>query len=167
MSVRFSCPSCGTGLSVGDEQANTKVACPTCQQKLLVPPVPTVKKTVLGVIDAPLGPAPIVVSPPTPQQPDRAAIDLANPEPYEEFDSADSLGITAFVCGLGGLVLAPLPLGIVAIICSSISLCRRRKQSGLALAGLILGCVSLLFGAFIFIVIVASIASERPRPRPF
>ncbi len=46
--IRFSCPVCKASLQSRDEDSGTKFACPSCGQRLQVPPPPTPKKTVLG-----------------------------------------------------------------------------------------------------------------------
>jgi TM2 domain-containing membrane protein YozV/DNA-directed RNA polymerase subunit RPC12/RpoP len=44
--IRFGCPTCKTVLSAADDQVDSKLACPTCGQRLQVPAPPN--KTVLG-----------------------------------------------------------------------------------------------------------------------
>jgi DNA-directed RNA polymerase subunit RPC12/RpoP len=45
--IRCRCPSCGTVLEASAEQGGSKVACPTCGQRLLVPP-PSRERTALA-----------------------------------------------------------------------------------------------------------------------
>ncbi|MBL8794286.1 MAG: hypothetical protein JNM56_10295 [Planctomycetia bacterium] len=55
--IAFLCPTCHTALNRDDREAGTKIACPSCGQRLLIPdlpPPPTppqpVPKTVLGLL---------------------------------------------------------------------------------------------------------------------
>src|SRR5438874_13246853 len=56
--IRFGCPSCKTVLSTPPEQAGTKVGCPRCGQRLLVPQPPPPNKPLLGALLAPEGEPP-------------------------------------------------------------------------------------------------------------
>jgi DNA-directed RNA polymerase subunit RPC12/RpoP len=56
--IHFSCPSCRNSLMSPDEAAGTKIACPKCGQRLLIPPpVQAQNKTVLGIsVPEPISP---------------------------------------------------------------------------------------------------------------
>ncbi len=72
----------------------------------------------------------------------------------EEGSKADGFGIAGFVIGLVSLFIAGIPLGILAIVFSAISLGRIQKSKGslngkgFAIAGLVLGIVGVV-GALI------------------
>lgn len=51
MAITFTCPRCQQSLTRADTDANTKIRCPSCDQKLLVPIPPALSnKTMLGVL---------------------------------------------------------------------------------------------------------------------
>jgi DNA-directed RNA polymerase subunit RPC12/RpoP len=45
--IQFRCPTCKSTMEVSDDKGGTKVPCPFCNQRLLIPP-PNRNKTVLG-----------------------------------------------------------------------------------------------------------------------
>lgn len=48
--IAFACPRCKQSLTIADSAANTKVRCPSCNQKTLVPtPAHLTDKTMLGI----------------------------------------------------------------------------------------------------------------------
>src|SRR5947209_4711867 len=53
--IRFGCPACKTVLSTPPEQAGTKVGCPRCGQRLLVPQPPQPNKSLPGALLPPEG----------------------------------------------------------------------------------------------------------------
>ena len=69
----------------------------------------------------------------------------------KEQDMGAGFGIAALACGVAGLFVLAIPLGICAIIFGIIGLNRRMK--GLAIAGLALGILDVIAG----IIIIASV----------
>lgn len=68
----------------------------------------------------------------------------------------NGLAIAAMVCGIVGLVVAPVILGILALILGFIGLQRANagaRHRGMAIAGLVLGGIDLV----IFIILLAAV----------
>jgi DNA-directed RNA polymerase subunit RPC12/RpoP len=49
--IAYSCPKCRSFLTAHDEDAGKKLACPSCGQRLQIPPPPPPNKTVLGKLE--------------------------------------------------------------------------------------------------------------------
>lgn len=83
---------------------------------------------------------------------------LAPPPPPPTPSAAPSsrtngVAIAALVCGIVGLVVAGIALGITAIICGVLGLRRVKAGAsghGMAIAGIVLGALDIVFGVFIF-----------------
>ena len=65
------------------------------------------------------------------------------------------MGITALSCGVVGLFLFPLILGIIATIFGGISMHRKERLKGLGIAGFVLGLVDIILG----IIVIAAVGS--------
>jgi len=83
------------------------------------------------------------------------SIPLNNQEQTGSEKKTDGLGIAGFVVSLAGLLILPIPCGIVGIVLSAISLGKinrnpdKLKGQGLAIAGLAVGAVVLVLGIII------------------
>ena len=74
-----------------------------------------------------------------------------SPPPSES--KGNGFGAAALVCGLVGLFLFPIILGILAIIFGGAALSRKEKTKGLGVAGLVLGIINVILGIFIWVLI--------------
>ncbi|MCI0457633.1 MAG: LITAF-like zinc ribbon domain-containing protein [Gemmataceae bacterium] len=76
--IRYYCPRCHMGLQSGPETAGSKMACPSCGQRLQVPqppPQPPINKTVLASTEPPPPPQP------PPPMPSMLVVELLSPPP--------------------------------------------------------------------------------------
>ena len=66
-----------------------------------------------------------------------------------ESNGSEVWGIVAFICGLVGLLVFPIPFGVVALIFGAVGV--NKKLKGLAIAGVILGFIDIVVGLIILL----------------
>lgn len=77
-----------------------------------------------------------------------------NQTPIEE---KKGFSITSMVLGLVGIFLFTLPCGVLAIIFSVLG--KKKGGKGFATAGLVLGIIDVVFGAFAFLAAMSAVAT--------
>ena len=138
---KFSCPHCGQRIQCEQGYSGRQIACPACQRPFVVPPPPPGSAVAAPRLSfAPNAPAPPPL-PPTPRptpagRPERCTLALVS------------------------LILSILGLNVPAIICGHVARSRIKKNplltgKGMALAGLIIGYLSL---AATLVVVIAVIS---------
>ena len=122
--VKFSCPHCGQHLSCEPTIGGTQIGCPACAGQLVVPDAASGRET--GMLDQ------IALS--------------------AEFKSTSRLATVSAILGVFGLLpFIGLGLGIPAIVCGACARSQIRSSGGnlrgggLAVTGMLLGCVAFLF----------------------
>lgn len=112
----------------------------------------------------PSGPGPQYYPPPPGQQPPYPPHPYGYGYPPMVAQPSNGMGTAGFVCGLLGLVLCWFPfvglaLGVVGVILSGVGMSNGRRtgaSTGLAIAGLVLGLISLIPAAIILVAVTTS-----------
>jgi hypothetical protein len=129
---KFSCPHCGQHLAATPDSIGRAFNCPTCQKEFAVPvsPPPHTAPTAVPTPGVPALPPPPAATPPPPPAPAPSG-------------KTSGLAVASLVCGL-----VPCLGGLPAVICGHLGLSHIKrghaaKGKGLAMAGLILGYLSI------------------------
>jgi hypothetical protein len=107
-----------------------------------------------------------IILPATNNSVDNSDLKNTNPKPkttisQDSEPQVEGLGLAGFVSGVVGLLVAALPLGLVATIFGAISLSKIKrnptkfKGKGFAIASLTLGIIDLVFGLIILAAFIA------------
>ena len=158
--IKIACPGCGQHIACDDTWAGRQIACPTCQQPLVIPPAsatpaprpvpPAGSASVPSPIPLPSPPA----KPPTPpasgatRVPAPRPTPVPQPKPRGPSGKTSGLAIASLLCSIGTCLLGPFG-SLPGIILGHMAKSRLRRDpslrgSGLATAGLVIGY---LFGA--------------------
>ena len=144
--IKFTCPACGQHLAGDSSYVGQKFPCPSCQTAITMS-APAAPRRVGVVAPAPIVPPPM---PPPASQPILPA-------------RTSRMAIASLACSIAGLPFGYLGT-IPGIICGSKALRQIKKNPGLggkgmALAGLITGCIlSAIWIPLTYIMVVATIS---------
>lgn len=143
--ISVTCPTCGSSFNTSDGNAGRNAKCPNCQNPLTIPGA--------------TAPAPAPAQAPAAQAPVGVPADNSG------------VSIAGFVCGLVALILSFIPCinwfaffpAIAGLICSIIGLVTAKKagkKKGLAIAGLILSAIAIIWIPVFILLIMASVAGS-------
>lgn len=134
---KFSCPSCGQHLSIDSTCSGAQIACPACQEAIVIPgPEPA----------APAGAGRLSLSPPAAGPRTPSSPGFSPPRPGAP-PRTSGWAVASLVCSIGSFLF--LPFGFIpGIICGHVALKRIRATPGLgghgiAKTGLVIGYISL------------------------
>jgi hypothetical protein len=160
MPIPIDCPSCGSRTDVPDTAAGATFQCPRCGVTAPVPAVPSSAFAGSGRASAPR------------YQPPQGLEDRPQyyppPSDFARPDGGAGMAITGMVLGIVGLVLSFLPcigwlfgiiLGLLGAIFSGIGLGQGSgKSKNMAITGLILSILAMIWGPVFYFLIFASLA---------
>lgn len=143
--ISVTCPTCGSSFNTSDENAGRNAKCPNCQNQLTIP--------------AAAAPAPAPAAAPVPAQAPAGV------------PGHSGVSIAGFVCGIVALVLSFIPCinwfaffpAVAGLICSIIGLATAKKggnKKGLAIAGLVMSIVTIIWIPLFYLVFLAGVASS-------
>ena len=159
--IQFACPTCGFRFNVQDSYAGRTATCKNCGGQMSIPG-PSSAPPARGV------PPPAPPSPPAPGYYGPPTVSSASSGVNQRQTISSGVATAGFICGLIGLVLSfgmvipcvgcwllPLasPTALAGLICSIIGLIQAKKAAGknsLAVAGLILAIVALVWAPIAF-----------------
>ncbi len=159
MAQQIQCPNCGQAYELSDEQvpqyAGQTITCTKCQKQFTVP------REIAGAAGAPPPPPPMTAPAPAPaapyMQPPVGYGGYAPPPP------TSGLAIAALVLGVIGLIVPGL--GVIGIVLGIIALVRmadgRATGKGLAIGGIAVGVVSLMWAGCIMSILLPSLNRAR------
>jgi len=154
MDISFRCPSCDQKLSVDSSAAGTEVNCPSCTQAIIVPSVSPPPPLQIPPPPRPAAPPP---PRPLPSQPQLAYHPMATTK-----SQAVSWATWALALGLIGLIpVLGLATGLLGLVFGIVALMKNTSKKGLAITGIVAGCLACLLIPFHINLLKGTIAGAK------